>query len=240
MGNISRLASITAYENQAKYFSTVVNNLSNAHTPGFKRDLPLFRSLLDRNMGQNMEAIPFGLIKETRTVFQQGDLRQTRNALDLAIEGEGFFKLKTPYGFRYTRSGNFKLNQEGVLTDSSDFPVMGKKGEIVLKGQTITVNRDGMVDVDGNQVDQVAVAAFSDLGLLKKDGQNHFRLEDPQEEKESQDSRVLQGTLEASNVNPFEEMVKLIDSLRTYESCLKMIQSQDEMDSKAANDVGRV
>ena len=109
-----------------------------------------------------------------------------------------------------------------------------------MKGKAITVNKDGTVEVDGAQVDQVAVAAFSDLGLLKKEGQNLFRVEDSREERENQASQVLQGTLEASNVNPVEEMVKMIDSLRTYESCLKMIQSQDELDSKAANEVGRV
>jgi flagellar basal-body rod protein FlgG len=236
MANTSRLTSITAYENQSKYYSTIANNLTNAQTPGFKRDIPLFRSLLEQKMGPS----PYPLIKETRTLFQQGDLHQTGNALDLAIEGDGFFKLKTPYGFRYTRAGNFKLSNEGVLTDSGGFPVMGKKGEIVLKGKAITVNKDGTVEVEGAQVDQVAVATFSDLGLLKKEGQNLFRVEDSREERESQGSQVLQGTLEASNVNPIEEMVKMIDSLRTYESCLKMIQSQDELDSKAANEVGRV
>ena len=236
MANTSRLTSITAYENQSKYFSTIVNNLTNAQTPGFKRDIPLFRSLLEQKTGSS----PYPLIKETRTLFQQGDLHQTGNRLDLAIEGDGFFKLKTPDGLRYTRAGNFKLSNEGVLTDSSGFPVMGKNGEIVMKSKAITVNKDGTVEVDGAQVDQVAVAAFSDLGLLKKEGQNLFRVEDSREERESQASQVLQGTLEASNVNPVEEMVKMIDSLRTYESCLKMIQSQDELDSKAANDVGRV
>ena len=237
MAPASRLTSITAYENQSKYFSTITNNLTNAQTPGFKRDVPLFRPFLEQRMGLSS---PYPLISETRTLFQQGDLHQTGNPFDLAIEGDGFFKLQTPHGIRYTRAGNFRLNEQGVLTHTDGFPVMGRNGEIVLKGRTVTVGKDGTVEVDGAQIDQIAVAAFPDPGLLRKEGQNLFRVEDPRQEKKSEASQVHQGTLEASNVNPIEEMVKLIDSLRTYESCLKMIQSQDELDSRAANDVGRV
>ncbi len=236
MAGTSRLTSITAYDNQSKYFSTITNNLTNAQTPGFKRDIPLFRPLIEHSMGSSRNS----LISETRTLFQQGDLHQTGNALDLAIEGEGFFKVQTPNGLRYTRAGNFKLNEKGVLIHANGFPVMGKAGEIVLRGKAITIRKDGTVEADGGKVDQIAVVVFADPGVLKKEGQNLFRAEGSQEGKAGGGGQVLQGTLEASNVNPIEEMVKLIDSLRTYESCLKMIQCHDEMDSKAANEVGRV
>jgi flagellar basal-body rod protein FlgF len=236
MASVSRLTSITAYDNQSKYFATISNNLTNAQTPGFKRDIPLFRPLLEQGMGSPR----YPLISETRTLFHQGDLHQTGNALDLAIDGDGFFKVRTPNGLLYTRAGNFKLNEKGVLINANGFPVMGRAGEIVLKGKAFMVRKDGTVEADGGKVDQIAVVTFPDPGVLKKEGQNLFRLESSQEGKLGGGGVVLQGTLEASNVNPIEEMVKLIDSLRTYESCLKMIQSQDELDSKAANEVGRV
>jgi flagellar basal-body rod protein FlgG len=236
MAGISRLTSIAAYENQSKYFSTIANNLSNAETPGFKKEIALFRSLL----AQDVPSSQYPLIAETKTLFHQGDLHPTGNVLDVAIDGEGFFKLQTPFGVRYTRAGNLKLNSNKVLTDSNGFPVMGKGGEIVVKGREITVKKDGTIESDGRKVAQIALVTFADLGLLTKEGQNFFRADESQREKGSETGQVLQWTLEASNVNPLEEVVKLIDSLRTYESCLKMIQSQDEIDAKAANELGRV
>jgi flagellar hook-basal body protein len=119
-------------------------------------------------------------------------------------------------------------------------PITGKQGEITLSGQTISIERDGTIKVDGGEAGQIALVTFSDLDLLRKEGNGLFRLEVPQEEMEVPDSQLLQGALESSNVNPVEEMVNLIDSLRSYESCLKIIQGHDEMDNKAVNDLGRV
>jgi flagellar basal body rod protein FlgG len=81
---------------------------------------------------------------------------------------------------------------------------------------------------------------FQDLDLLRKEGHTLFGLKIPQEETEVQNSQIRQGALEASNVNPIEEMVNLIDALRSFESCVKIVQSQDEMDSKAVNELGKV
>jgi flagellar basal body rod protein FlgG len=94
--------------------------------------------------------------------------------------------------------------------------------------------------VDGEEAGQIALVTFSDLNLLRKEGNGLFRLEVPQAEVEVRDSQLLQGALESSNVNPVEEMVNLIDSLRSYESCLKVIQGHDDMDNKAVNELGRV
>jgi flagellar basal body rod protein FlgG len=102
------------------------------------------------------------------------------------------------------------------------------------------VGKDGTIKVDGAEVDRIDLVNFSDLSGLKKEGHTLFRLEIPQAEGEARDSQLHQGALESSNVNPIEEMVKLIDSLRSYESCMKVIQSNDEMDGRAVNELGRV
>ena len=174
-----------------------------------------------------------------KTQFHQGIVQNTGKELDLAIEGEGFFKVKTPQGIRYTRAGNLSLNKERVLINAEGFPVMGRKGEITLNGQPIVLEKDGIIKVAGNETDQISLVTFPDVDLLEKEGHTLFRLAVPQKEIEVRDSKILQGVLEASNVNPIEEMVNLIDAFRSYESCLKIIQSHDEMNGKAVNELGR-
>jgi flagellar basal-body rod protein FlgF len=174
------------------------------------------------------------------TVFQQGDLQTTRNPLDLAIEGEGFFKVKTPQGTRYTRGGNFRLSKEGVLIQPNGFPVLGRNGEITIKGNSVSVAKDGTIWVDGNNQAKLALVTFSDLNGLQKEGNTLFKLVTDQEEKEADQSQVHEGTLELSNVNSLEEMIRMIDSLRSFQSCYKIVQVQDEMDGKAVNDLAKV
>jgi len=236
MQTTRKVSSLTAYQLQDNVFHAIANNLSNIQTPGFKKDFPVFHTMLSQSAGELKRFIS----DETKIAFQQGDLQKTGSDLDLAVEGEGFFKVRTPHGIRYTRAGNFRLNKEKVLTSADGFPVMGSRGELVLNGQKIVVEKDGTLKMDGSEVDRISPVNFADLQSLKKEGQGLFRLEGFQEEQESPETQVIQGQLESSNVNSVEEMVKLIDALRAYESCLKTIQSQDEIDSKAANELGKV
>jgi len=224
------------FHEQDRIFDVISNNLSNAQTAGYKRDVPVFRKIL----ASSLESTSSQEQDQVKTIFQQGDLHQTGHALDLAIEGEGFFKVKTPSGIRYTRAGNFRINREKMLVHGSGFPVAGRQGEVILNGKQIVVERNGSIRVDGAEVDQIAPVMVRDLNQLKKEGQGLFRLDGDQNETASEQSQVLQGTLELSNVNPVEEMVKLIDCLRTYESCVKIVHSSDEMDSKAVNEIGRI
>ena len=236
MTNVQRMAALGAFRQQKRVFHLTANNLSNTNTPGFKKDVSVFHTFLGESLGR-IESIP---ADGTKTQFQQGAIQKTGSELDLAIEGQGFFKVKTPQGYRYTRAGNFGINANQVLADSNGFPVMGTRNEISLKGQKIVIEKDGTVKVDGKNAGQIGLVSFSDLDYLAKEGHSLYRLEGSQTEMKALDSQILQGALESSNVNPVEEMVKLIDSFRTYESCLKIIQSQDELDEKAVNDLGRV
>lgn len=230
------MASLGAFRQERRIFHIIANNLSNAQTTGFKRNAPFFHSLLSESMG-HLESIPIDGVK---TVFLQGNLERTGNDLHMAIEGDGFFKVKLPEGIRYTRAGNFKLNKDKVLVNANGLPVMGKQGEITIQGQTVSVEKDGTIRADGTEIGQIGLVTFSDLTLLQKEGDTLFRSTMDQKELEVSESRILQGHLESSNVNPIEEMVGLIDSLRSYESCLKIIQSYDEMDGKAVNELGRI
>ncbi len=220
---------------QEKRFNIISNNLSNAQTIGFKRELPIFRKTLDQVLQKEAQNFQDSI----HITFQQGELHETRNPFDFAIDGEGFFKVITPSGIRYTRAGKFKLNQERLLVTSEGFPLLGKRGPLRIEGQNITVEPNGTVKADGNPIDQIDLVTFKDLKSLKKMGHHLFLVEGGKEIGVTT-PRILQGFLESSNINVIEEMVQLMDTFRNYESCIKVIQSQDEMDSNAVNSLGRI
>ncbi len=224
---------------QERRYELISNNLSNVLTPGFKKDVPIFHEVLSEALHPSLSILSMDS-EFSQTLLEQGNIQSTRNPLDLAIEGEGFFKVQTPQGIRYTRNGNFRLTREGVLVESNGFPVLSPNGEINLRGNQIAVEENGAIKVDGADRDRLALVTFADLGDLKKEGKSLFKLEGEQGEKEADGARVLQGALEGSNVNAMEEMVQMIDSLRTFEACYKIVQVQDEMNAKAVNELARV
>jgi len=235
MGHFQPVAALGALREERRY-SVIANNLSNSQTAGFRKDNLVFRQVIDKASNR----ITGEESGRTLTSFQQGELQTTGNPLDVAIDGEGFFKIRTPQGIRYTRSGSFKLNQDRILVNGSGFPVMGRGGEITLVGKNISMDKEGKILVDGNSADQLAVVTLPAPHLLKKEGQTLMKLDVPQEEMEESESQVIQGSLESSNINTVEEMMKMLDSLRIYESCMKAIQANDELNVKAVNEIGRV
>lgn len=235
MGHFQPLAVWGALREQKRY-SVITNNLSNSQTVGFRKDNVVFRRAIEKASNQ-LKSEEAG---RTLISFQQGELQKTGNSLDVAIDGEGFFKVKTPQGIRYTRAGKFQLNKDGTLVNGSGFPVMGKGGEVSLTGRNISIDAGGSILVDGRTVDQLAVVTLPNPGLLKKEGQTLMKLDLPQEEAEANETQVIQGALESSNINAVEEMMKMMDSQRVYESCMKLIQSNDELNAKAVNEVGRI
>lgn len=238
MYNTQIVAAMGAFRQQTRIDYIIANNLSNAQTVGFKRDIPVFQGVLSKT-SDRFQSVPKDTVKIS---FLPGPIQRTGNDLDLAIEGEGFFEVKTPYGVRYTRSGNFSLNKDQVLINPNGFPVLGQRGgEITLTGRKITVGSNGSVMVDGNEVDQIAVVTFPSLDVLQKEGQTLMKSTNPeQEEIKAPDSQVIQGALEASNVNAVNEMINLMDSLRSYESCMKVIQADSSLDNQAVSNVGKV
>lgn len=230
-----KIISLIGALRQEKRLNVISNNLSNSQTIGFKKDIPVFKSLLH----SSFKRIDRLSLDTTVMSFEQGDLRKTGNDLDFAIEGEGLFKLKTPSGIRYTRGGNFRLDRARVLVNSDGYPVLGKNGPIRIEGEKITVESDGSIKVDNNLIDKIDIVTFNNLNALRKEGE-HLLNNGGQKEEAVENPKILQGFLEGSNVNPVKEMIELIETFRTFESCMKVIQSQDEMDSKAVNELGRM
>jgi len=142
---------------------------------------------------------------------------------------------------RYTRDGNFTLASDGRLVTRNGDDVQGENGAITLQGNTIRINEDGLIEVDGQMVDTLNIVDFEDLSQLEKDGQNLFvhQGDGETEELPAEGVAVQQGALELSNISSVHEMTHMIEMHRLFETYQKVIQSFDEMDTKVITEVGR-
>ena len=239
---------------QQTRMSVIANNLANVNTTGFKRDRAVFEDLLYQNIKQaggqtgadTTAPVGFMLGTGTRIVATekmqgQGNMISTENALDLAVEGSGFFQIVQQDGtISYTRDGSFKLSQDGELVTVSG-ALLQPQVVIPQDAATITVGLDGTVSVElanggGNQqLGQIQLARFVNGAGLEAMGQNLFRetqasgppiISVPGEQGAG---NIAQGMLEASNVNVVEELVNMIETQRAYEVNSKAISAVDGM-----------
>ena len=227
-------------------FGTIANNLANASTTGYKRDLQFLR-LLTREQS-DLERKRLGgasvreLVQDQFTDFSQGELNETGNRLDLAISGEGLFTIQTTKGIAYTRNGSFTLDEESYLVDYTGNRVLSDEGEILINGAEVIINRFGEVEVDGGGVGKLKIVVFEDNTKLRKAGNSLFypinREIKPQAPTEPY--LVSQGFLETSNVNLVQEMITMIALGKEFEANQKVIQTNDELMRREARELGRV
>jgi len=210
---------------QEKQFELISNHLANAGTTGFKADILSFDSVFKANLTVDTT---------------QGDLKQTGNALDCGIDGKGFFRIQTDRGVRYTRNGNFTINADQILVTENGDPVLGSGGPIIITGKHIHIGRNGDVTSDGNIVGRIALTGFASPEHLQKDGNTLFAYDGPPgEQTVPAGTSIHQGALEQPNISTPREMVKMINAHRMYEAYQKMIQTLDEVDSKAILEIGK-
>lgn len=224
----------------------IANNLANGNTAGYKKDIALskdFASLLIRRINDGREAPEIGtlgigaMIDEIATIHTVGSVRPTDNPLDFAIEGKGFFAVETTAGIRYTRNGSFTRSAQGELVTNEGHRVLGRNGAIRLPEGKLSVDETGRMTVDGVEVGQLRVNEFANESQLVKEGGSLYRAPG---NGRAATGRVVQGCLEASNVNIISEMVNMITGYRAYEVNSKTIQTHDQLLDKAVNEVGRV
>jgi flagellar basal-body rod protein FlgG len=202
---------------------------------------------------------------ELYTVFEQGAMKETQSDFDAALDGEGFFAVDTPQGERYTRAGDFVLGPEGFLETKDGYPVLGENGRIRVKENNFQIDKTGgvwinaayadepdvMVDRARNEweetvlLDTLKIVSFYEPRYLEKQGASLYRTNEVAGEAEimpldDRRPRVVQGFLEAANVDPVVEMVQMIEVNRAYEANQKVIQSGDQMLGVLINQVGRV
>ena len=230
----------------------IANNLANVNTAGFKKSRVSFQDLMYQNLRMPGAAtstgakLPAGIqvgmgakVVAVEKVFLQGDYSQTKNQLDLAIEGKGFFKLLNNGKEVYTRAGSFKQDKDGYICDANGNRLQPEFA-IPQKTNTITVETGGKVVAsgsDGKELGSVQIQLYNFLNpaglmsvgnnlLVASDGSG-----DPIQGNPGTDDygTILQGSLEMSNVDVVEEMVNMITTERAYEIGSKVIQTGDDM-----------
>jgi flagellar basal-body rod protein FlgG len=244
----------TGLDAQQTQMDVVSNNLANVSTAGFKRSRAVFEDLLYQTLRQpgaqtsQQSVLPSGLQigtgvrpVATERIHTQGNLQQTSNSKDVAIQGEGFFQVAMPDGTTaYTRDGSFQVDNQGQLVTSSGF-VIQPAITIPANAQSISIGRDGTVSVQVSgsasttQVGALQLANFMNPAGLESRGENLY-LETGASGSPSTNTPgtngagvIMQGYVETSNVNVVEEMVNMIQTQRAYEINSKAISTSDQM-----------
>ncbi len=218
------------------------NNLANANTTGFKLDrefYSLFAGDAEGADGQDPAQLPD--VKGRWTDFSQGTLTVTKNPLDLALTGQGFFVVNGPSGPLYTRNGAFQLSSTGELVSSDGYPVAGADGTIqTMSNGAIDIQPDGTVQQDGQAIGQLRIVNFTDPGVLSKMGNSYFVNSNPAVKPVPSGATVAQGQLEGSNVQVSEAAVGLVGVMRQTEMLQKAILTTADMNKQAIQEVARV
>lgn len=192
----------------------ISNNVSNAATDGFRRERLAFHRELTEAGGPGWPSQSLA----TRADDGSGPITSTGNPLDVAIEGDGYFVVEDEGQERYTRAGSFKLAPDGSLVTRSGHQVMGEGGPINLPPGDVAIGNDGTVSVNGAVVSALRVVTLA-AGDLRREGENLFSIEPgKQPGPVDPNATVVQGHLEASNVEPVLELVEMMRVFREYES----------------------
>lgn len=215
----------------------IANNLANAETVGFQRDVAVFAERLpahDTREGPRQESLD-GLsggtwLGRTHTVFAEGNVTNTGNALDLAIDGPGFFVVQGSQGSLLTRDGRMMLAPDGTLVAAVDgAAVLGEGGGVIRlnpNGGAPMLTEDGWVRQDGAPVARLAVVDVSDERALSRRGAGRYAA--TQTVAAPNGTRVLSGFLEGSGVRPVTELVSMIETTRAYQMNAQMLTLQDQ------------
>ena len=259
----------------------ISNNLANVDKTGYKKDIAIMKAFPDiqvrRKMDDGLVVFPLGSydkmpfvgrlgtgveLNESFTVYSQGNLKETNNDFDFALEGKGFFTIETEKGERYTRNGTFTIDKDSYLVTKDGLKVLSETGYIQIKKNNFIIDKQGniyqngeyaldperLVQKDENEwrdlefVGRLKIVRFPRERELRREG-NSMYYEDEFTgpayiAEENERPEILQGFIESANVNPVTEMVQMIEVQRNYEANQKAILSHDQLLNKVINEVG--
>ncbi|GLQ07400.1 flagellar basal-body rod protein FlgF [Sneathiella chinensis] len=216
----------------------VANNLANQNTTGFKGSQPLFEEFLikEQTAHTKMSYVQdFGLYTDVR----QGVIQNTGRTLDVAINGDGYFTIETDAGLRYTRNGNFKLDPDGnIVTTAGDLLVDedGQPIQVNLEFKELEIAPDGTITTAPGQTQKLEMITFENQQNLKAVGNGYYNAGD-EAPLPTQDARLLQGSLEKSNVNPILEMTSMIEVMRSYQAAQKLLDAEHDLQMKSIEEL---
>jgi flagellar basal-body rod protein FlgF len=236
-----------------RQMDVVANNVANVNTTGYKADRSMFEEYLasgareDNFLGPDRR-VSYVQDRATFHDFSQGAAEETKNPLDVAIDGGGFLVVQTPAGERYTRDGALQINNQGQLVTAGGNPVLGNSGPIVFQptDKQVNIASDGNITVlEGtSRIDSVRgklrVVSFAQAQSLVKEGSNLYSAGDGTAALPDTTSKLRQGFVEKSNVNSVLEMSRMIEVTRTYTQISNLLQQQSDLQKTAIDKLADV
>jgi flagellar basal-body rod protein FlgF len=229
---------LTRMKGLADELRVVANNIANLATTGFRGESVVFAEVLAETTGDG-GALSMAQPRAHVTDLSEGGFGLTGGELDLAIEGDAFFRVQTPEGPRLTRAGAFRLSPDGLVVDASGAALLDQGGApLAIPDGTrrIAVGPDGTVSADGVEVGAVGLVTVPADSLLRDDG---VRFRSDAQVAPSETARVLQGYLEDSNVDPVSQMARMIEVQRAYELGQSFLDLEDGRLREAVRTLGR-
>jgi flagellar basal-body rod protein FlgF len=216
----------------------LANNVANASTPSYKAQSLLFSEYLSPQPGQPVSfVVTPGTVRDTR----QGPLTQTGNPLDIALEGNGYFAVQTPAGVQYTRNGHLQLDAQGELVTSQGYQVLTAAGQpITLPANSgaPTIGADGSVSTRQGSVGQIGIVTFDQpQALAAAEGGLYVTDQAPQP---ATNTKMSQGMIEESNVQPIIAMTRLMSASRAFGAAQDLVNMQSNLELNAINQLGKV
>lgn len=240
---------------QSRDLNTIGNNMVNIQTSGYKSDTMLARTFDEEMLirtGTVSKGNPTELATSSKIVsaqrtyvdYTQGDLQETDSIYDFALNGNGFFCIRTPEGERYTRNGSFSVDQDGYL-------ILNELGQVLSENnQPIRITSEdfdadgGTFRLDGETLAALKVVDFADYDQLHKEDNGLFSTNQAQiqamDEISGGETKILWKALEKSNVNMVDEMTAMMSSQRALQSAAQVLKMYDQILSKASTDIGRL
>jgi len=236
-----------------RQLDVISNNIANVNTNGFKADKSLFEQFLSSGAHEDNFTGPdrrVSYVQDRGTFrdFSQGAVQQTGNPLDVAIQGAGFMVVQAPGGERYTRDGNFQINNQGQLVTASGNPVLGNSGPIVFQptDHDIVISADGTITVQEGAArtdsirGKLRMVSFTDAQTLLKQGNDLYSAGDGGAAQADTKSTIQQGFVEKSNVNSVSEMSHMIEVMRTYTNIANILQQESDLHKNAIDKLADV
>jgi len=237
-------AACSALMSRMDALNTVANNLANINTMGYRAQHNVFGSVLagaHASASALNEAVnDYNVLGGTQLDLSQGALERTGNDLDLAIEGPGFFVVQTSAGRFFTRAGSLQVSSHGQLVTARGDAVMGEHGAISVVGGPMSISSDGTISVNGAVAGKLKVVEFPLQVTLESVGGTYYTAPKGTD-VDATESKVRQGMIENSNVNPTESVVELIEVQRSAEMMQKALAMfHQDINKTATQDLPRV
>lgn len=231
-----------------KDLASVANNIANASTAGYRGERTMFQEYLMRTgTPGNREQVSYTQEIGNVRDLTEGPLTMTRNSMDFALRGSGYFVVGNPGQEMYTRTAGFRLDGNRQVVTDDGYPLLDANNQPIVVPQNeggLNVNAQGIVSTDGgaggqpNVIGTLKVVRFSDEQLMRRTGTNMYMTD--QTPLPATDYQVVQGAIEGSNVQPVMEITRMIDLLRDYQSAQKLVDQEHDRQRDAIAKLSRI